>query len=85
MIDKSNLTYKLIINSKKNYSERILNENGKVILVYSPELKYDNLYAIFPKEFENLIFIKYFFSIVKNSNVELIDDGWPYYRNYILN
>ena len=51
-------------------------------MVYSPELKYDNLYVVFPKEFESLIFIKYFFSKVENANVSLVDDGWPYYRTY---
>ena len=81
-IDKSNLIYKLVINDKNAFSENILDKNGKVIIVFSPELKYKNLYAIFPSEFENLIFIKYFFSKLSNSEIDLVDDGWPYYRTY---
>ena len=81
-IDGVDLIYKVIKNYKNSSTEEIINKKGKAIVVYSPELKYDNLYVIFPKEFENLIFIKYFFSKVENTNVSLVDDGWPYYRTY---
>ena len=81
-IDGVDLVYKVIKNYKNSSTDEIINKNGKAIVVYSPELKYDNLYVIFPKEFENLIFIKYFFSKVENTNVSLVDDGWPYYRTY---
>ena len=84
-IDKSDLIYKVIINSKKNYSESILNKDGKVIIVFTPELKHKNLYAIFPSEFENLTFIKYFFSKISNVDIDLVEDGWPYYRTYRVN
>ena len=72
-------------NSKKNYSESILNKDGKVIIVFTPELKHKNLYAIFPSEFENLTFIKYFFSKISNVDIDLVEDGWPYYRTYRVN
>ena len=84
-IDKSDLIYKVIINSKKDYSESILNKDGKVIIVFTPELKHKNLYAIFPSEFENLTFIKYFFSKISNLDMDLVEDGWPYYRTYRVN
>ena len=81
-IDQVDLIYKVIKNYKYSSTDEIINKNGKAIVVYSPELKYDNLYVVFPKEFESLIFIKYFFSKVENANVSLVDDGWPYYRTY---
>ena len=81
-IDQVDLIYKVIKNYKNSSTEEIINKNGEAIVVYSPELKYDNLYVVFPKEFESLIFIKYFFSKVENANVSLVDDGWPYYRTY---
>ena len=83
-IGNSNLIYKIIINSKSNYIEKILNEDGKAIIVYTPDLKYQNLYAIFPKKYANSFFIKHFFSKVNNNSIELIDDGWPIYRTYKL-
>ena len=81
-IDQVDLIYKVIKNYKYSSTDEIINKNGEAIVVYSPELKYDNLYVVFPKEFESLIFIKYFFSKVENANVSLVDDGWPYYRTY---
>ncbi|MDC0907935.1 hypothetical protein OAS12_04265 [Candidatus Pelagibacter ubique] len=84
-IDGSKIIYKTIINSKNSHSEKIIDKNGSVILVYSPNLKYNNLYAIFPMEYENLVFIKYFFSKINNSEIELFDDGWPNYRVYRVN
>ena len=35
-IGNSNLIYKIIINSKSNYIEKILNEDGKAIIVTRP-------------------------------------------------
>ena len=84
-IDKDQLIFKIITNYRNSSTEELKNKNGKAILVYSPELKYNNLYVIFPKEFEKLNFIKYFFSIVKDSNLKIVDDGWPYYRTYEVN
>ena len=81
-IDKSKLIYKVIINSRNNYSEKIIDYNGKAIAVYTPSLEFNNLYVIFPKEFENYFFIKYFFSKINNEKIQLVDDGWPIYRTY---
>ena len=81
-IDEDKKIFKLIINSKKNYDTQILNKEGSVIIVYSPSLEKSNLTAIFPKRFENLFFIKYFFSKINNSKIKLIDDSWPNYRTY---
>ena len=84
-IDEKKILNKLIIHSKNKYSEKLFHSNGSVILVYSPSLKHTNLTAIFPKEFEDLLFIKYFFFNNNDENIKLIDDSWPNYRTYKVN
>jgi asparagine N-glycosylation enzyme membrane subunit Stt3 len=84
-IDNEKIIHKLIINSKQSYLEKIIDENGEAIVVYTPGLKRKNLYVIFPKRFQDLIFIKYFFSKLNNAEVSLVDDGWPHYRSYKIN
>ena len=81
-IDNMKLIYKVIINSKDNYSEKILNQDAPSIIVYSPNLKTNNLYIIFPRNSENSIFIKYFFSKEEDNFVTLENDNWPNYRTY---
>ena len=81
-IDEKKILYKLIIHSKNGYSEKLFNSQGSVILIYTPSLNHTNLTAIFPKEFEDLFFIKYFFFNNDNENIKLIDDNWPNYRTY---
>ena len=84
-IDEKKILNKLIVHSKNKYSEKLFHSNGSVILVYTPGLKHTNLTAIFPKEFEDLLFIKYFFFNNDDENIKLIDDGWPNYRTYKVN
>ena len=84
-IDEKKILNKLIIHSKNKYSEKLFHSNGSVILVYTPSLKHTNLTAIFPKEFEDLLFIKYFFFNNDDENIKLIDDSWPNYRTYKVN
>ena len=84
-IDEKKILNKLIIHSKNEYSEKLFHSNGSVILVYTPSLKHTNLTAIFPKEFEDLLFIKYFFFNNNDENIKLIDDSWPNYRTYKVN
>ena len=84
-IDEKKILNKLIIHSKNEYSEKLFHSNGSVILVYTPSLKHTNLTAIFPKESEDLLFIKYFFFNNDDENIKLIDDGWPNYRTYKVN
>ena len=84
-IDKKKILYKLITHSKNGYSEKLFNSEGSVILVYTPSLRHTNLTAIFPKEFEDLFFIKYFFFNNYNENIKLVDDSWPNYRTYKVN
>ena len=81
-IDNMKLIYKVIINSKDNYSEKILNQDAPSIIVYSPNLRINNLYLIFPRKSENSIFIKYFFSKEEDNFVTLESDNWPNYRTY---
>ena len=84
-IDEKKILNKLIIHSKNEYSEKLFHSNGSVILVYTPSLKHTNLTAIFPKESQDLLFIKYFFFNDDDENIKLIDDGWPNYRTYKVN
>ena len=84
-IDEKKILNKLIIHSKNKYSEKLFHSNGSVILVYTPSLEHTNLTAIFPKEFEDLLFIKYFFFNNDDENIKLIDDNWPNYRTYKVN
>ena len=84
-IDGKKILNKLIVHTKNKYSEKFFHSNGSVILVYTPSLKHTNLTAIFPKEFENLFFIKYFFFNNNNENIKLVDDNWPNYRTYKIN
>ena len=84
-IDEKKILNKLIIHSKNKYSEKLFHSNGSVILVYTPSLKHTNFTAIFPKEFEDLLFIKYFFFNNNDENIKLIDDNWPNYRTYKVN
>ena len=84
-IDEKKILNKLIIHSKNKYSEKLFHSNGSVILVYTPSLKHTNLTAIFPKEFEDLLFIKYFFFNNDNETIKLVDDNWPDYRTYKVN
>ena len=84
-IDEKKILNKLIIHSKNEYSEKLFHSNGSVILIYTPSLKHTNLTAIFPKESEDLLFIKYFFFNNDDENIKLIDDGWPNYRTYKVN
>ena len=85
-IDGSKILYKLITNIGNSSVARIFNEDGSVLIVYSPELKKDNVYAIFPKFYNNKNFIKYFFEANSDKNLELVDNNWPYYRTYkVLN
>ena len=84
-IDEKKILYKLITHSKNGYSEKLFNSEGSVILIYTPSLRHTNLTAIFPKEFEDLFFIKYFFFNYDDENIKLIDDSWPNYRTYKVN
>ena len=84
-IDEKKILYKLITHSKNGYSEKLFNSEGSVILIYTPSLRHTNLTAIFPKEFEDLFFIKYFFFNNYNENIKLVDDSWPNYRTYKVN
>ena len=79
-IDNIKLIYKKVIKSKNSYSEKILNSKGDAIIIFSPDLEYKNLYAIFPKQFENSFFIKNFFFKNKDDEIILIDDKWPVYK-----
>ena len=85
-IDGSKILHKSITNIENKSTARILNEDGSVMIVYSPELKKDNIYAIFPKSHNNKNFIKYFFDAKNDKNLKLVDSNWPYYRTYrVLN
>ena len=85
-IDGSKILHKLITNIGNSSVARIFNEDGSVLIVYSPELKKNNIYAIFPKIYNNKNFIRYFFEAKSDKNLELVDNNWPYYRTYkVLN
>ena len=80
------LIYRIIYNDKSNSVQKIVNNEGLISVVYSPELKIPNIFIYFPRRYDDINFINYFFISHNKDNIELIDSNWPYYRTYkVLN
>lgn len=79
-VDGSRIIYKVITYNGENTKENIINKEGLLTIVYSPRSRSDNLFAIFPRKYDEKNFIKYFMYSKYDKHIRLIENNWPHYK-----